>query len=81
MVKACYNYNGMFEWLNSHFDRFFFVDFPFICKWNRKMSQVQYKGENLEKYFYELLEDFDDSNSKINFHAELSQFLLRRPFL
>ena len=45
------------------------------------MSQVQYQGGNLEKKHFHKLEDFDDSNSKINFHAELSQFLLRRPFL
>ena len=44
------------------------------------MSQVQYQEENLEKHFYELM-DFDHSNSKINVHTELSQFLQRRLFL
>ena len=43
------------------------------------MSQVQYQEENLEKHFYELM-DFDHSNSKINVHTELSQFLQRRLF-
>ena len=44
------------------------------------MSQVQYQEENLEKHVYELM-DFDHSNSKINVHTELSQFLQRRLFL
>ena len=47
---------------------------------SKNESSTVSRGKFGKKHFYKV-EDFDDSNSKINFHVELSQFLLRRPFL